>query len=130
MNTGQSLELVLLYVVMAGNVVVMLRIFVQILFRGAIEKHRRRQLTERNGGAAYRRFAGKRGWANTLLPSNPEIIQPAQDGNSAGKLAGAAPIVKQALVLVSIVIAFGLPWTVAAQQRTGCEVSVSTLIRL
>jgi hypothetical protein len=130
MNIGKGLGLVLLYVVMAGNVLLMLRIFVQILFRAAIEKHRRRQFTERNGGAAYRRFAGKRGWANMWLPSNPEIIQPAQDGNSAGKLAGAAPIVKQAIVLVSIVIAFGLPWTVAAQQRTGREVSVSTLIRL
>ena len=96
MNTGQGLGLVLLYVVMAGNVVLMLRIFVQILFRAAIEKHRRRQFTERNGGAAYtpRGVVGKRGWANTWLPRNPEIIQPAQDGNSAGTLAGAAPIVK------------------------------------
>jgi hypothetical protein len=55
------------------------------------------------------------------------INQPAQDGNSAGKLASAAPIVKQAIVLVSIVIALGLAWTAAAQQRTGCEVSASTL---
>ena len=129
MNTGQRLGLVLLYVVMAGNAVLMLRIFVQILFRAAIEKHRRRQFTEKNGGAAYtpRAFVGKRGWANTWLPRNPEINQPAQNGNSAGKLAGAAPIVKQAIALVSIVIAFGLAWTVAAQQRTGREVSDSTL---
>ena len=129
MNTGQRLGLVLLYVVMAGNAVLMLRIFVQIIFRTAIENHRRRQFTERNGGAAYtlRRFDGKRGWANRWLPRNPEIIQPAQDGNSAGKLAGAAPIVKQAIALVSIVIAFGLAWTVAAQQRVGREVSDSTL---
>lgn len=129
MKTGQGLGLVWLYVVMAGYAVLMLRILVQILFRAAIEKHRRRQFTERNGGAAYapRAFVGKHAWANTWLPRNPEIIQPAQDGNSACKLAGAAPIVKQAIVLVSIVIAFGLAWTVAAQQRTGCEVSASTL---
>ena len=129
MNTGQRLGLVLLYVVMAGNAVLMLSIFVQMLFRAAIERHRRRQFTERNGGAAYtlRRFDGKRGWANTWLPRNPVINHPAQDGNSAGKLVGAAPIVKQAIALVSIVIAFGLAWTVAAQQRTGREITVSTL---
>lgn len=129
MITGQRLGLVLLYVVMAWNVVLMLRIFLQILFRAAIEKHRRREFTERNGGAAYtpRAFVGKRGWANTWLPRNPEIIQPAQHGNSAGKLAGAVPVVKQAISLVSIVIACGLAWTVAAQQRPGCEVSASTL---
>ena len=129
MSTGYRLGLVVLYVVMAGNVVLMLRIFVQILFRAAIEKHRRREFAERNGGAAYtpRGFNGKRGWANRWLPRNPEIIQPAQDGNSGDKLADAAPIVKQAIALVSIVIAFGLVWPVAAQQRTGCEVSASTL---
>jgi hypothetical protein len=149
MNTGQTLALALLYVVMAGNVVLMLRvfvqlllyvamagyavlmlrIFVQILFRAAIEKHRRRQFTEKNGGAAYtpRGFDGKHGWANTWLPRNPEINQPAQNGNSAGKLAGAAPIVKQAIALVSILIAFGLAWPVAAQQQTGREVPASTL---
>jgi hypothetical protein len=95
MNTGLRLGLVLLYVVIAGNIVLMLRIFVQILFRAAIEKHRRRQFTEKNGGAAYpsMAFGGKRGWANIWLPR----------------------------------IAFGLAWTVAAQQRTGCEVSASTL---
>lgn len=149
MNTGQTLGLVLLDVVMAGNVVLMLRIFVQLLlyvamagyavlmlrifvqmlFRAAIEKHRRRQFTEKNGGAAYtpRAFVGKRGWANTWLPRNPEINQPAQNGNSAGKLAGAAPIVKQAIALVSILIAFGLAWTVAAQNRSTREVSASAL---
>jgi hypothetical protein len=122
MNTGQRLGLVLLYIGMAGNVVLMLIIFVQILFRAAIERHRRRQFTY-----APRTFVGKRGWANIWLPRNPEINQPPQNGNSAGKLAGAAPIVKQAIALVSIVIAFGLGWTVAAQQRTGCEVTASTL---
>ena len=129
MNTGQRLGLVLLYVVMAGNGVLMLSIFVQILFRAAIKRHRRRQFTERNGGVAYTlsRFDGERGWANTWLPRNPEINQPAQNGNSTGKLAGAAPIVKQAIALVSILVAFGLPWPVAAQQRTGREVSDSTL---
>ena len=128
MNTGQTLGLVLLYVVMAGYAVLMLPIFVQILFRAAIEKHRRRQFTEKNGGAAYspRAFVGKRSWANTWLPRNPELNQPAQNNNSTGKLAGAAPIVKQSIALVSIVIAFGLAWTVAAQQR-GREVSDSTL---
>ena len=122
MNTGQRLGLVLLYVVMAGNAVFMLSIFVQILFRTAIERHRRRQFTY-----APRAFLGKRGWANTWLPRNPEINQPPKDGNSAGKLTGAAPIVKQAIAVVSIVIAFGLAWTVAAQQRTGREGTASTL---
>ena len=128
-DTGQALGLVLLYVVLAGYAVLMLCIFVQLLFRAAIEKHRRRQFNKKNGGAAYtlRRFDGKRGWANTWLPRNPEIIQPAQDGNSAGKLAGAAPTVKQAIALVSIIFAFGLGWTVEAQQRTGGEVTASML---
>jgi hypothetical protein len=129
MNIGHRLGLVLLYVVMAGNAVLMLRIFIQILFRTAIENHRRRQFTERNGGVAYnlRLFDGKRGWANGGLPKNPEIFQPAQDGNSAVKLAGAAPIVKQAIAMVSIVIAFGLTSTVAAQQGTGRDGTASTL---
>ena len=129
-NTGQSLGLILLYVVMAGYVVLMLSLFVQILFRTAIERHRRRrQLTERNAGAAYtlRRFDGKRGWANTWLPKKSVINHPAQDGNSAGKLVGAAPMVKQAIALVAVVIAFGLAWTVAAQQCTGREVTALTL---
>ena len=128
MDTGPTFALVLLYAVMAGYVVVMLRIFIQILFRAAIEKHQRQKFTEENGGAAYtpRLFVGKRGWANTWLPRKPEINQPAQSGNSTGKLAGAAPIAKQAIVLVSIVIAFGVAWTVAAQQRTGREYSTST----
>jgi hypothetical protein len=118
-----------MYALMAGNALLMLRIFIQILFRAAIEKHRRRQFAERNGGAAYtlRGFDGKRGWANRGLPRNPEIIQPAQDGNSAVKLAGAAPIVKQAIALVSIVMAFGLAWTVAAQPRTTRDGTASTL---
>jgi hypothetical protein len=129
MNTGQRVGLVLLYVVMAGNAVLMLCIFVQILFRAAIEKDRRPQFAERDGGAActLRGFVGKRGWANTWLPRNPEINQPAQNCNSAGKLAGAAPIVKQAIALVSILIAFGLTWPVAAQPRKGREVSASAL---
>ncbi|HEU5235710.1 MAG TPA: hypothetical protein VFU37_01135 [Pyrinomonadaceae bacterium] len=129
MNTGQRLGLVLLYVVMAGNAVLMLRLFIQIFFRAAIERRRRRQFAERNGGAAstLRAVDGKRGWANRWLPRNPEIVQPAQNGNSAGKLAGAAPIVKQAIALVSIVIALGLASTVAAQQRTGREGTASTL---
>jgi len=128
MNTGQRLGLVLLYVVVAGNAVLMLCLFIQILFRAAIERHRRRQFTKKNGGAyTPRGFVGKRGWANTWLPRNPEINQATQDGNSAGKLAGAAPIVKQAMALVSIVIAFGLASTVAAQQGTGREVTASTL---
>jgi hypothetical protein len=128
MEAGQTLGLALLYVVMAGYVVLMLCIFFQMLFRAAIEKHRRRQFTEKDGGAAYtvKRFDGKRGWANRWLPRNPEI-QPAQDGNSAGKLADAAPIVKQAIALVSILIAFGLAWTIAAQQPTGRESTAATL---
>jgi hypothetical protein len=69
-DTVQKLGLLLLYVVMAGYAVLMLCIFVQLLFRAAIEKHRRRQFTERNGGAAYtlRWFDGKRDWANTWIP--------------------------------------------------------------
>lgn len=126
--TGQSIGLLLIYVVIAGYVVLMLSLFVQILFRTSIERHRRRQFTERNGGAAYtlRRFDGKRGWANTWMPRNPVVNHPAQDSNPAGKLVGAAPIVKQAITLVSIVIAFGLAWTVAAQ-GTGREVTALTL---
>jgi hypothetical protein len=124
------LGLILLYVVMAGYAVLMLRILVQILFRAVIEKHRRRQFTKKNSGAGYtpRGFVGKCGWANTWLPRNSEIVQPAQEGNSAGKLAGAAaPIAKQAIALVSIIIAFGLALTVAAQPRTDREVTASTL---
>jgi hypothetical protein len=129
MNIGHRLGLVLMYVLMAGNALLMLRIFIQILFRAAIERHRRRQFAERNGGAAYalKRFDGKRGWSNRWLPRKTEIIQPAQNGNSAGTLTGAAPIVKQGIALVSIVIALGLGWTVTAQQRTGREVTASTL---
>ena len=129
MSTGQRLGLVLFYVVLAGYAMLMVRIFVQVLFRPAIEKHRRRQFTKKNGGAAYtpRAFVGKRGWANTWMPRNSEINQPAQNDNSTGKSAGAAPIVKQALAPVSIVFVLGLAWTVAAQQCTGREVSVSTL---
>jgi hypothetical protein len=129
MNTGHRLGLVLLYVVMAGNALLMLRLFIQILFRAAIERPRRQPFAERNDGAPYtlRGFDGKRGWTNRWLPRNPEIVQPAKNGNSAGKFACAAPIVKQAIALVSIVIAFGLAWTVAAQQRTGREVTASTL---
>ena len=78
-NIGLSLGLVLLYVVIAGNVVLMLSLFVQILFRTSIERHRRRRFIERNGGAAdtLKRLDEKRGWANRWLPRNPEI-QPAQ----------------------------------------------------
>lgn len=129
MDAGKTLALVLLYVVIAGYAVLMLRIFVQLLFRASIEEYRRRQFTEKNGGAAsaLRRFDGTRGWANTWLPRNPEIIQPVQNGNSAGILNGAAPIVRQAIAVVSIVIVFGLAWPVAAQQSTDREGTVSTL---
>jgi hypothetical protein len=129
MDTGNKLGLILLYIVMAGYAVLVLCTFVYLLFRAAIEKHRRRQFAEKNGGAAHalKRFNGKRGWANTWMPRNPEIVQPAQNGNSARKLTGAVPIVKQAIAVVSIVIALGMAWTVAAQQRTGREVLASTL---
>ena len=129
MNTGQKLGFVLLYVVMAGYVILMLRLFIQTFFWAAIERHRRRQFAERNGGAAYTLmgFDGTRGWANRWMPKNPEIVQPAQGGNSAGKLVGAAPAVKKAIAVVSIVIAFGLAWTVAAQPRTGREGTALTL---
>jgi len=128
MDTGQTLALVLLYAVMAGYAVLMLCIFVQMIFRAAIERRRRRQFTEENGGAHYTpmAFDRKRGWVNTWLPRDPEINQPPQSGNSAGKLTGAAPIVKQAIALVSIAIAFGTASTVAAQQP-GDEVSPATL---
>ncbi len=129
MNTGQRLGLVLLYFVMAANVVLMLRIFVQILFRAAIERHRRRQFAKRNGKAAYtlRRFDGDRGWANRWLPRNPEVVRSAQNGDRADKLTGAAPVFKQAIAVISIVIAFGLPSTVGAQQSPGREGTASTL---
>jgi hypothetical protein len=64
---------------------------------------------------------------NTGQTLELEINQPAQNSNSAGKLAGVARIVKQAIALISILIAFGLAWPVAAQQRTGREVRASTL---
>ena len=129
MNTGQRLGLILLYGVMAGNAVLMLRLIIQILFRAAIERHRRRQFVERKGGApsSLREFGGRRGWANTWLPRKPEIGQPAQNGNTAGKLSGSALIVKQAIALVSIVMALGLAAIVAAQPRTGREITASTL---
>ena len=81
MNTVQRLGLLLLYVVIAGNAVLMLSIFVRMLFGAAIERRSRRQFTERDGGAAYtlKRFKGKRGWANTWLPRNPVINHPEQD---------------------------------------------------
>lgn len=53
------------------------------------------------------------------------LNQTAQNLNC--NLNGAAAIAKQALALVSIVIAFGWAWTVAAQQHTSREVEVSTL---
>src|SRR6476659_6005748 len=109
MDTGHTLGLVLLYVVIAGFASLMICIFGQIILRAAIEKRRRRQFTEKNGGAAYtpRAFVGKPGWANTWLPRNTEINRPAQNGNSSGKPTCASPIFKQAIALVSIVIAFG-----------------------
>src|SRR6185295_18397416 len=114
---------------MAGYAVLLLCAFVSVLFRAAIERHRRRQFAERDGGAAYtlRRFDGKRGWANTWMPRNPEIVQPVQNGNSARKLTGAASIIKQAIADVSVVIALGVAWTVAAQQRTGGKATASML---
>jgi hypothetical protein len=128
MDTGHKLGLILLYVVMAGFALLMLRIFVQMIFRDAIERNRRRQFTEKNSGAyTVRAFDGKRGWANTWLPRNPEINQPAQNGISAGKRTGTAPIVKQAIALVSMVIAFGLVGTVAAQESSARSTSASTL---
>jgi hypothetical protein len=129
MDAGHTFGLVLLYVVMAGFAVLMLCIFVQIVFRAAIERRRRRQFTESNSGNAStpRAFDGKRGWANTWLPRSPEITQPSPKGNSIRELTGAASIVKQAIALVSILITLGLVGTVAAQRDTGNEVSASTL---
>jgi hypothetical protein len=99
------------------------------LFRAAIEKRRRQQFTESNGGNAYtpRAFDGKRGWANTWLPRSPEITPPSPKDNLIGELTGAASIVKQAIALVSILITLGLVGTVAAQRGTGNEVSASAL---
>jgi|GEM_PF-1148297 len=129
MDTGHTFGLVLLYIAMAGFAVLMLCIFVQVIFRAAIERRRRRRFTESNGGNAYtpRAFDGKRGWANTWLPRNPEITQPSQNGKLTCELTGAAPIVKQAIALVSILMTLGLAGTVAAQQRTGSQVSASAL---
>lgn len=124
MNIGLIPELILLYVVMAGYAGLMLSIFIQMLFGAAIERERRRQFTERNGGAAYPLgpFNGKLGWANPRRPENS-----VQDGNSAGKLVGAARMIKQAIALVSIVFAFSLAGTVAAQTRTERQIDASTL---
>jgi hypothetical protein len=129
MDAGRTFGLVLLYVAMAGFAVLMLCIFVQVIFGAAIERRRRRQFTERNGGVAYtpRAFDGNRGWANSWLPRNPEITQPAQNGKLTGRLTGAAPMAKQAIALVSILIAFGTAGTVAAQRGTGSDVSASAL---
>jgi hypothetical protein len=130
MDTGQKLGLILLYVVMAGYALLMVRILIQILFRAPIERRRRRQCIRQNGGAAYtpRTFDGKRGWANRWLPRNSKIAQPAPHSNAAAGLArAAAPIAKQAIVVVSIVIAFGLASRVAAQARPESEISASVL---
>jgi chaperonin cofactor prefoldin len=62
-----------------------------------------------------------------MATEKPVINHPAQDCNSARKLTGAAPIVNQAIAVASMVIAFGLAWTVAAQQRTGRELTASSL---
>ena len=48
MDTGHKLGLMLLYCVMAGYAALLLRMFVQILFRAAIEKRRRRKWIEQN----------------------------------------------------------------------------------
>jgi hypothetical protein len=126
MDAGHTFGLVLLYVVMAGFAALMLVIFAQVIFGAAIERRRRRQFTEKSGGAyAVRTFDGKRGWANTWLPRNPEITQPSQSGNVTGELAGTASIAKQAIALVSILITLGLVVTVAAQRGTGNEVSAA-----
>lgn len=128
MGTRERLGLVLLYVVIAGYAVLMLRIFVQILFRALIEERRRRQFTERNGKATYtfRALVGKPGWANAWLP-NPEISQPPQSGKLTCKLTGAAPMIKQTVAVVSIVIALGLASTAVAQKRSAREVSTAAL---
>ena len=117
MDTAQRLALLLFYLVIAGYAVLLLRILVQLLFGAAIERHRRRPLLKRNSATAYALIGsgGKRAWANRWLPRNPEFDQPLQDVNSTGKLAGAGQLVKQAIALVSIVTAFGLASTVAAQ---------------
>jgi hypothetical protein len=52
--------------------------------------------------------------------------KPSQKGRLI-ELTGASPIAKQAIALVSILIAFATAGTVAAQQRTGREVSASAL---
>ena len=128
MDAGHTFGLVLLYVVIAGFAVLLLVIFIQVIFRAAIEKRRRRQFTEKNGGAyGFRTFDGKRGWANTWLPRSPDITPPSPKGNLTGELTGAASIAKQAIALVSILITLGLVGTVAAQRGTGNEVSASTL---
>ena len=129
MNIGQRLGLILLYALMLGNAVLMLSLFVQILSRGVIERRRRRQITEGNVGAAYtfRRLAGKRGWASRRLPRNPVINPRAQEVNSVGKVVGAAPVLRQTIALISLVIVLGLAWPAAAQQRTGREITASTL---
>jgi hypothetical protein len=123
------LAFVLVYIMIAGYAVLALRIFVQVLFRTAIENRKRRPRTEKNAAHThtFRELVGKRGWANTWLPRNAEITVSVPNGKVTGNLAGAAPVVKQAIAIVSFIVVFGLAWTAAAQEPTAREFSASTL---
>lgn len=129
MDLGYRLALLLLYIMIAGYAVVVLRIFAQALFKTQIEKHQRRRLIKMNAETpdTFRAHVGKRGWANTRLARNAETTVSAPSGNVNGKLASDAPIIRQAIALVSIIVAFGLAWTVAAQQPSDPKLSASTL---
>ena len=128
MDTGHKLGLMLLYCVMAGYAVLLLRIVVQIFFRAAIERHRRRKWLEQNAQEAStsRASVGKRGWTNTSRPRSAEVKVATRNDKVNTGLAGAT-LFKQAIALVSISIALGAASMVAAQQRPARDVSASDL---
>lgn len=129
MDTGHKLLLMLLYCVMAGYAVLLLRIVVQIFFRAAIEKRRRRKWMEQNAQPSYtfRALVGKPGWANTWLPRSVEVNMATQNDKANARPAGALLFVKHAMALVSIFIALGVASIVAAQRRPAPDLSAADL---
>ena len=129
MDTGYKLGLILLYCVMAGYAVLLLRLVVQIFFKTAIEKRHRRKWTEQTAQPAhtFRALVGKRGWANIWLPGSVEVNVATRNDRVNAGLVGAPLFVKQAVALVSIFIALGVASAVAAQQRSARDLSVSDL---
>lgn len=129
MDTGHKLGLMLLYCVMAGYAMLLLRMVIQIFFRAAIEKRQRRKWTEQNAQPAhtFRALVGKRGWANAWLPRRAEANVAMRTDKVDARLAGARLFVKHAIALVSIFFALGVASIVAAQQHPARDVSASDL---